>query len=192
MDSKFVKMLIPSSKKLHMFFYNGTCMTMPSSMDHQQMTSTMEQMFESLKKDMVLNRLETTTENIKTECEYFLEKINTQLLASDGKQVTCKKMRKAWGKDASFNEIMWCAYVWVLENKCGVPSTNTFGYLRMGVDDKTYEEMTVSKPILKCGNPSCNYRYPSMMKCSVCKKEHYCSSECQKIHWKTHKKVCGK
>ena len=31
-----------------------------------------------------------------------------------------------------------------------------------------------------------------MKKCSGCENEYYCSAECQKIHWKQHKKVCGK
>ena len=28
-------------------------------------------------------------------------------------------------------------------------------------------------------------------RCSRCKKIHYCSSACQKAHWKTHKPTCG-
>ena len=32
----------------------------------------------------------------------------------------------------------------------------------------------------------------SVNKCSRCKKVHYCNRDCQKSHWKVHKKECGK
>jgi hypothetical protein len=32
----------------------------------------------------------------------------------------------------------------------------------------------------------------STKRCNACGKVRYCSRECQKIHWKTHKKQCGK
>jgi hypothetical protein len=183
--------LFQPDKHIHMFYYDGTAMTFPS-VGHGMVMSLMEQVFESLKKDLVYNGLEVTTENIKAECEGYLEKINTQLLATEGDELTFKKLRRAWGKDAAQNEVFWCAYVWILENKCGVPSSNTFGYMGMGMDAIMYEEMVESKVNLKCGNPSCDHRYPSMKKCSACKNEHYCSAECQKTHWKIHKKVCDK
>ena len=40
---------------------------------------------------------------------------------------------------------------------------------------------------LKCAN--CNM-VGNFKKCSGCKKVHYCSAECQKTHWKTHKPEC--
>jgi hypothetical protein len=175
MDSKHSNVL-PCAKNIHMFYYDGTAMTLPS-MEHTKMTTNMEYMFEALKKDMILNGLETTTENIKKVCESYLDKWNSQLLASDGGDtISFKKMRHAWGKDASHNELYWCSYVWILENKCGVPSSDTFGYMGYGVNDNVFEAMTETKTILKCGNPSCDHRYPSMKKCSSCKKEHYCSA----------------
>ena len=191
MDSKNGNML-PCSENIHMFYYDGTCMTMPS-IKYNILLGLMEKSYEDIKKDVVLSGHELTIENIKAHCMSWMDNVNAQLLASDGGDtISFKKLRKAWGKDASLNEVMWCQNVWVLENKCGVPSSDTFGYLGMGVDARAYEGMTISKPNLKCGNPSCDHRYPYMKKCSVCKTERYCSAECQKIHWKIHKKVCGK
>ncbi|GMI01174.1 hypothetical protein TrLO_g3854 [Triparma laevis f. longispina] len=33
-------------------------------------------------------------------------------------------------------------------------------------------------------------RQKALMTCSRCKKAHYCDKECQKTHWKAHKKFC--
>ncbi|KAF1954603.1 putative MYND domain protein [Byssothecium circinans] len=32
---------------------------------------------------------------------------------------------------------------------------------------------------------------PNMKRCAKCQTTHYCSRECQKVHWKIHKKVCS-
>jgi hypothetical protein len=177
------------NKQSHLFFYDGTGMTYPS-MEKEQMNHMLENVFESMKKDMALNGLEPTKKNIKKYCEYFLEKMNAELLSTEGDNITFKKMRLAWGKEAQSNQIYWCAYVWILENKCGVISTNMFGYMSMEIPEEVYNEIAEIKSDFKCAN--CSHTYPSMMKCSACKNERYCSSECQKSHWKIHKKVCCK
>ena len=40
------------------------------------------------------------------------------------------------------------------------------------------------KDCFRCGKENCN------LKCANCKVARYCSKECQKLHWKHHKKVC--
>jgi hypothetical protein len=40
----------------------------------------------------------------------------------------------------------------------------------------------------KCALPGCPLSGNSS--CSVCWREHYCSSTCQKADWKVHKKIC--
>ncbi|XP_053409317.1 uncharacterized protein LOC123561321 isoform X2 [Mercenaria mercenaria] len=42
----------------------------------------------------------------------------------------------------------------------------------------------IGKDCSACGDPS------AVKKCSACKMVHYCSQECQKLHWFTHKKFC--
>ena len=42
----------------------------------------------------------------------------------------------------------------------------------------------------KCAK--CDMHSPRIMKCSVCRNIYYCSEECQKSHWSTHKKECVK
>lgn len=174
------------NKSVHLFFYDGTAMNFKSD----ELELYMEEMFDAVKKDIVLNGTEANTKNIKKYCEHFLEKMNAELLSVKGENVSFKKMRLAWGKEAQQNRLFWCAYVWILENKCGVLSTNMFGYMRMEMTEEAYNEIAEFKPDVKCAN--CDYHYPSMMKCSACKTERYCSSECQKSHWKVHKKVCCK
>ena len=39
-----------------------------------------------------------------------------------------------------------------------------------------------------CSLPSCSQ--PATLRCGACKISHYCSKECQKSHWKTHKAIC--
>lgn len=40
-----------------------------------------------------------------------------------------------------------------------------------------------------CGN--CGKAEPGLKVCARCSSERYCSRDCQKAHWKTHKKACG-
>jgi hypothetical protein len=47
------------------------------------------------------------------------------------------------------------------------------------------ESQAISKFCAVCGNPS-------KKKCFGCGKVRYCGKDCQKKHWKTHKKVCKK
>ncbi len=39
---------------------------------------------------------------------------------------------------------------------------------------------------------SCHTRMDKILRCSQCKKVYYCNIECQKKHWKQHKKKCLK
>jgi hypothetical protein len=40
----------------------------------------------------------------------------------------------------------------------------------------------------KCGQPDCLAK--AISSCSVCEKEQYCSSSCQKLDWRIHKSMC--
>lgn len=43
---------------------------------------------------------------------------------------------------------------------------------------------------IKCGNPNCTGQIAELLKCSGCKVTYYCSVDCQKADWKTHKSLC--
>jgi hypothetical protein len=56
--------------------------------------------------------------------------------------------------------------------------------------NKTARQEAKLHKMAGCSAPQC---YNSGTKiCSRCKKARYCSSECQKLHWKTHKIMCKK
>jgi hypothetical protein len=40
----------------------------------------------------------------------------------------------------------------------------------------------------RCAQPDCST--PSKSSCSVCEREQYCGSNCQKVDWKIHKSMC--
>lgn len=44
-------------------------------------------------------------------------------------------------------------------------------------------------PLRPCA--SCSSE-PGKKRCAICKSVHYCSRECQRNHWKAHKKTCSK
>jgi len=51
--------------------------------------------------------------------------------------------------------------------------------------------MTLS--LKKCANPICwklEQKPNEYKRCSICKSSYYCSIECQKITWKSHKLEC--
>ncbi|KAK6329617.1 hypothetical protein TWF730_006164 [Orbilia blumenaviensis] len=47
--------------------------------------------------------------------------------------------------------------------------------------------MDEAKPCGGCGTLG-----EDLKRCAKCKSEYYCSRDCQKKHWKVHKKICGK
>ncbi|KAF9476993.1 hypothetical protein BDN70DRAFT_838420 [Pholiota conissans] len=51
------------------------------------------------------------------------------------------------------------------------------------------EDKGPSKPESNCANCGGSGK-PTLLACSACKKTQYCSRECQKAHWKVHKKTC--
>jgi len=183
--------VIAPDAEVHLFFYDGTPMTLSydSNKMLEPMSVMMENLHEFVKKSMPG---EPTIQDIKNNCESMLRALNDQLLATKGDKITSKKMFKAWGKQYPEKLALWCQCVWTLENKCGVPSSDTFGYVGLGMNNVAFDATMEKQELLTCGNPSCDYKARYMKKCSVCKTERYCSAECQKIHWKEHKKVCGK
>jgi hypothetical protein len=47
-----------------------------------------------------------------------------------------------------------------------------------------------SRPANHCGNPECDNKGHGYKKCSACWVRRYCSTECQRTHWKEHKSEC--
>lgn len=52
-------------------------------------------------------------------------------------------------------------------------------------------DVFAGKPLdMKCANPSCDGSTRDLLKCSGCDMTYYCSAECQKADWDTHKILC--
>ncbi len=61
--------------------------------------------------------------------------------------------------------------------------------------DKKYKEVKSVKKMGYCYNPNCSLpgrkaERSKMFYCTRCGEVNYCSSECQKADWKTHRKFC--
>jgi hypothetical protein len=100
-----------------------------------------------------------------------------------------QKVAKYWGKDALQNFLDWhYGIIFLLKTKV-IQNDNENGCLEITApkSNTAFREISTRKLFQKCSN--CqewgNYKH-----CSGCKKVHYCSAECQKAHWKTHKPDC--
>ena len=45
--------------------------------------------------------------------------------------------------------------------------------------------------IVRCAGCNEVYEDKKLLKCGGCRKVYYCSKECQKLHWKSHKELCS-
>jgi hypothetical protein len=100
-----------------------------------------------------------------------------------------QKVMKYWGEDAFQKLLDWhYGIIFLLKTKV-IQNDNENGWLEITapLTNTAFKEVKINKIIQKCSN--CqewgNYKH-----CSGCKKIHYCSAECQKTHWKTHKPDC--
>jgi hypothetical protein len=53
---------------------------------------------------------------------------------------------------------------------------------------KPVERDLIADVVTQCQGPDCLKE--GTQRCNRCKAAYYCSRECQKRHWKTHKPVC--
>jgi hypothetical protein len=61
--------------------------------------------------------------------------------------------------------------------------------------DAKYKQVKCTPKMGECCNHKCSLRYnkverSAMMSCGRCRIAHYCSTQCQKAHWKDHKEEC--
>ena len=66
-------------------------------------------------------------------------------------------------------------------NNAAIPAANT---------NAAGEAAPRLPPKDKCGNPDCDVTGDGLLKCSACKSVYYCSTQCQRQDWKSHKSVC--
>lgn len=61
---------------------------------------------------------------------------------------------------------------------------------KLAEKSKLASEGTVEMPLVNIVCSSCELESPSLKKCSGCLTVSYCSLDCQKLDWKTHKSIC--
>ena len=54
----------------------------------------------------------------------------------------------------------------------------------------TLDSSTIAIPSNNCNNMNCICGLPNQRYCGKCKREMYCSRNCQKKDWKKHKRNC--
>jgi hypothetical protein len=104
-----------------------------------------------------------------------------------------KSISKMWGSKSATNYVFWMSYIIFLVKVKRIPNDNNNGwsifttseqFLRDYAGGRTTSLASIWRPCTNCNTKGYH------KKCSGCKKVHYCSAECQKTHWKTHKPEC--
>ena len=136
------------------------------------------------------------TDYLFAEC-FFLDKIitilNTKpclcLLVGQGHSIKLTQQLQKIGythtkeaNDVSFSCALWQEFGSL---------TNLKGMIKKFKDTIILSTQLILKSLLKpniCHN--CFKAFDDILQCNRCKTAHYCSANCQKAQWKTHKKIC--
>ena len=126
---------------------------------------------------------------LKKELYSRLEQKEAELRKQFPDGHTMKQVLKFWGGDAFENFIEWqTSIIFLLKTKV-VQNDDNNGWLVIALPIGSNKTVKLRKLFQYCGG--CG-KCANFKTCSGCKKVHYCSTECQNAHWKTHKPDCSK
>lgn len=170
------------SDTVYLFFYDGTPMTFTSDKGRDFMFQAFEELIPLMMKQ------EKTEIKVLNVMLNNLKILARKLYAvSDGK-VSLKAMRKAWGEEWHACSTEWCMYVHCISKMSPAHVNNEFGMMEVTNAKKAFGKDYREYNMSACA--SCATTDVKQKKCGRCEAVHYCSPECQKAHWKTHKLTC--
>lgn len=151
-----------------------------------------------MRKETAIKRAEERINDLLSKCsladlrEDFLSELN-DLEADLCKEFhdghTMKDVCKFWGVNATKNLMNWVTGVILLLKTKVIENDDMNGWLIIATPNEPSQTIPRGKLFQQCAG--CD-KVAYFKKCSGCKKVHYCSRECQKAHWKTHKPHCFK
>jgi hypothetical protein len=167
---------------VYLFFYDGTPISFTHD-DEELMFETFEGLIPSMmrKEKSEIKVLNIMLNNLKILANKLYN------VSEDG-DVNLKNMKKAWGKDWMLRQLEWCMFVHCISKMSPAHVNNEFGMVKVTNAKKAFGKDYKEYDMSECA--SCSIMDVKQKKCGRCEAVHYCSPECQKAHWKTHKLTC--
>jgi hypothetical protein len=172
------------SDTVYLFHYDGTPMTFTCDKGGDYMFQAFEEIIPKMMAEFKTK--DKVVDVMLRELEIHAKRLY-EIAGEDG-MVNVKNMRKAWGKNWINHQMMWCIHVHCASILRPSLVNDKFGVMMVTNAKKAFGKDYRDYKMTECA--TCHNRDVKQKKCGRCEAVHYCSPECQKAHWKTHKLTC--